>query len=398
MYQLKIGTIPLPKLYVCLKHEASKCRELGIPYIIKPQSWPDEKLVKAVLWRTLHDKFPYIKWKEILGFNRAPKLFINVSCNQDKDDVDDVDEELPNFDVENFDTDEEEVFESGEIREVAAEHRANPGFDTCGASDNKMEVTEDAEYRPTSGGLSEEDSLDFDSPMFDSVAIDDYIGDLGFYVNIEQLQQLRILPTFLDDIANAVKMNMMNSMFMDGYNKKLECNIGSWRGSDQAPNLIILDVSGSIPSGVAGTMISLIETLRNQANADLIITSGRSEFWPAQSELPDPDKLSYMIGGCNECTQFYAILRKHVFGKHWGNVIVFGDQDSPMRNDIQVEVRSGLTTNIEDNELQSTKIDRIMAFHTYKKKVPGYGLWAVNACPKAEVVYNTDWVESMERY
>ena len=36
-----------------------------------------------------------------------------------------------------------------------------------------------------------------------------------------------------------------------------------------------------------------------------------------------------------------------------------------------------------------------MAFHTKAKKVPGYGLWAIHACPKAEVVYNTDWVDSM---
>lgn len=383
MYQLKIGTLPLPKLYICNKKEARQCRDLGIPYLIKPDLWSDEKLVKAVLWRTLINKFPHIKWTEVLNFNGYRdndmlKIFVPTITDDD-------DEWLP---------------KEGEQVTVSSETRINPGVDTCGISDETMEVTENAEYREVIGGVDENDTIDFRSQdiEWEKQTIDDYIGDLGYYVNVEELQALKLLPTFLNDIANAIKLNLMNSMFMDGYNKKLECNMGSWRGSDQAPNLIILDVSGSIPSGVAGTMISLIETLRHQANADLIITSGRSEYWPANVELPDPDKLSYLIGGCNECRQFYAILRKHILGKHWGNVIVFGDQDSPLRDDIQHDVRIGYTTNIKLSELQSTRIDRIMAFHTYcYNKVPGYGLWATDACPKAEVVYNTEWVQTMRR-
>lgn len=358
MYQLKIGTIPLPKLYICERNEAEKCRRLGVPYLIKPKGWTDDKIIKAVLWRTLKKKFPYIKWKELFNINEraANKVF------------------------------------------VPSEHRENPGFDTTGESSPDMEVSVNGEYRSTGGGLDANDKIDFSSEEYDELTIDKYIGDLGFYVNIEELQQLKLLPVFLDDIANAIKVNIMNTSYMDGYNKKLECNMGSWKGGDQAPNLIVLDVSASIPSGVAGTMVSLIETLRNQANADLIITSGRSEYWAANTELPIPDRLSKMIGGCNECVQFYNILREHVLGKHWGNVIVFGDQDSPLRHDIQWSVRNGKTTNISEHELQSTRIDRIMGFHTNSKVMPGYGLWATDACPKAEVVLNNSWVDSMERY
>lgn len=373
MYQLKIGTIPLPKLYVCSRGEVQKCRELGVPYIIKPQGWTDEKLVKAVLWRFLHDRFPHIKWRELLGFYRPPKL--NVFVPEDEE-------------IEELDPIAQRIL-------VSSAPRENPRTEDAYSSPN-LEYTEGGEYRETSGGFDEDDKLDFNEPKFEQVSIDDYIGDLGYYVNIEELQKLRVLPTFLDDIANAVKVNIMNTSFMDGYNKKLECNLGSWKGTEQAPNLIILDTSGSIPSGVAGTMISLIDTLRNQANADLIITSRRSEFWPAHSELPNPDKLSYLIGGCNECTQFYAILRDKVIGKHWGNVIIFGDQDSPLRYDIQSSVRRGATKNIGLSELQSTRIDRIMAFHTDRKLIPGYGLWARDASPKAEVVYNTEWVDCMD--
>ena len=380
MYQLKIGTIPLPKLYVCSREEAKECRRLGVPYIIKPPTWSDEKLIKAVLWRTLNKKFPYIKWKSLFAMSDREVNKLNIFVPHE---------------VEDEPVHAEQVL-------VPAEHRDNPGVDTCGLTSPDMEVTEDANYRSTGGGLDAEDKVDWSASShieWDRQNMDQYIGDLGYYVNVEELQQLRLLPTFLDDIANAIKLNLQSAAWMDGYNKKLDCNVGHWQGADQAPNLIILDTSGSIPSGVAGTMISLIETLRHQCNADLIITSGRSEYWAANSELPDPDKLSYLIGGCNECVQFYDILRKHILGRHWGNVIIFGDQDSPLRGDIQRAVVKGYTENITLKELQSTRIDRIMSFHTYSStKVPGYGLWATDADPKAEVVYNCRWVDSMEEY
>jgi len=382
MYLLKIGTIPLPKLYVCDgMRDAKQARDLGIPYIMKPRGWSDEKLVKAVLWRTLANKFPHIKWRELLGITArsVAKLKIHV----------------PHI-VEEQDEPKVEASTPAVIEEVEPEYRKNPDYDTCGYSSPAMKQTPDAEYRETGGGLDVEDTIAVADIEWEEQSMDRYIGDLGWYVNVEELQALHVLPVFLDDIANAIKLNLMNSMWMDGYNKKLGAPLGHWQGSDQAPNLIILDTSGSIPSGIAGTMISLIDTLRHQANADLIITSGRSEYWAANTELPDPDKLSYLIGGCNECVQFYSILRKHVLGKHWGNVIVFGDQDSPLRDDIQGVVKRGRTTNITLQELQSTRIDRIMAFHTYRKKMPGYGLWAVDADPKAEIVYNTDWVSCME--
>ena len=369
MYQLKIGTIPLPKIYVCKPSEADKCRDMGVPYIIKPERWSDERLVKAVLFSTLVKKFRHINWRELFGFNWW-----------DLDDIDRLKVQVPH-----------EV-------EVSSTTRTNSGFDTCGRTTPDLIVTKDKEYRETAGGMDADDTMDFESIEYENTPLDNYIGDIGYHVNIEELQALKLLPTFMDDIANAIKLNLMNTAYMDGYNKKLECNLGSWQGTDQAPNLIVLDTSGSIPSGVAGTMISLIDTLRHQANADLIITSGRSEYWPANTELPDPDKLSYLIGGCNECVQFYAILRKHILGKHWGNVIVFGDYDSPLRNDIVSDMQRRNCKKLTLQELQSTRIDRIMAFHTRDADIPGYGLWASDAAPKAEVVYNTDWVEYMKRY
>lgn len=65
--QLKIGSLPLPKVYICdTPADARRCREKGVAYIIKPKTWSDDKLVKVVLYSTLVSRFPDIKWKEIL--------------------------------------------------------------------------------------------------------------------------------------------------------------------------------------------------------------------------------------------------------------------------------------------------------------------------------------------
>lgn len=349
--QLKIGTLPLPKVYICdNRTDAKTCRDKGVPYIIKPAKWDDDKLIKAVLFNTLRNKFPHIKWAELFGDKFARK---------------------PN------------VHEP--VRHVSDSHRCNPNIDTCGYSDEAMDVSDD--YRMTGGGLEEDDEI-----VNTDTTIDDYLGEHVWNVSIEELQALKILPTFMDDIAEAVKANIANTAWMDGYNKKLGVPVGNYQGSTEAPNLIVLDTSGSIPSGVASTMVTLIDTLRSQANADLIITSGRSVYFKANEDLPTPDQLSYLIGGCNECRQFYGILRDKVLGKHWGNVIIFGDNDAPEAERFEKDKACWLT----DSDVQSTRIDRIMAFHTYRKMMPGYGLWAEKASPKAEVVYNTDWVECMD--
>lgn len=356
MHQLKIGTIPLPKLYVCENGaEAGECRMRGVPYILRPGGMSDTTLVKAVLYKTLASKFPHVKWYDILGAE---------ACHASH----------------------------GVKVKVPSAHRVNTGsHDFPDAPDNSMQVSDD--YRATGGGFDVDDKLEdvVETIEYKPVSIDDYVGDLGWCVSIEELQSLKLLPVFLDDIAKAIKTNIANTSWIDGYNKKLGCPVGHYQGSSSAPNLIILDTSGSIPSGVAGTMVSLIETLRHQCDADLIITSRRSEYWAANEELPGADDLAYLIGGCNECVQFYDILRKHVLGKHWGNVIVFGDNDAPEESRFDIYKYSWL----KESELQSTRIDRIMAFHTYADRIPGYGLWAKKAAPNAEVVVNADWVVDM---
>lgn len=347
MYQLKIGQLPLPTIMVVTGGvEITKVRNMGIPYIVKPATWDDEKLVKAVLYHTLKEKFPHIKWHEILGIRRAPMVNMPVT------------------------------------NEVEPAYRVNGGHST--STSEEMEVTKDNEYRFTGGGEEEEF-------QFEESSIDDCIGETLWGVSVEELQALKCLPMFMDDIATAIKTNLYNQAWMDGYNKKLGIPSGSYLGGQDAPNLIILDTSGSIPSGVAGTMISLIDTIRSQCNANLIITSHSSWWYETGEELPSPDMLRGAIGGCNECVRFYKILREHVLGKHWGNVIVFGDFDAPESSRFQRYDEHWL----KPGELASTKVDNLMCFHTCYRAVPGYGRWVEDACPNVSISYNTKWTRAM---
>lgn len=361
MYQLKIGNIPLPVIYVCEKNESRKCRDLGVPYIIRPEGMDDATLVKAFLYWPLRKRFPHLPWTVILGLYYEPRLKINV----------------PHETI------------------VSTDYRENDGLGLLveGNVGEGMEVSDG--YRLTGGGADVECHVEM---TYERQGVYDWFEDGNYYVDIETLQQLHLLPTFLDDIATAVKRNLIGLQWADGWNKKLDCNMGRYDSGTEAPNLIILDVSGSIPRGVSATMVTLIDTLRTQANADLIITGHCSQYWKSGDELPNPRKLARLCGGCNERTQFYKILREHILGRHWGNVIVFGDNDAPadVRFDKDDRFKFGHLDTLTDNELQRTKIDNLLCFHTYDSQmVPGYGRWAEACTPKGAVKIDTTWKKTM---
>lgn len=359
MHQLKIGQVPLPTIYVVQKKdEIEAARRHGIPYIVKPRGWSDDKLVKAVLFKTLRDKFPHIDWVKALHITASSASNVEV------------------------------------VVPVSSAYRCTDGEDPFDLPpDESMQVTEDGGYRPSDGGF-DGDNPDLEDPGFDHLTIDEFIGDTLYQVSIEELQALRCLPVFLDDIADAIRQNLIGTEWMAGWNKKLACDMGRYQLGQQARNLIIVDVSGSIPSGVAGTMVTLCETMRSQCDADLIITGNRSWWYPNGEPLPSPDRLRATIGGCNECKQFYKILREHVIGRHWGNVIVFGDQDAPEDSRFARHKETWLKP---EDAGHNTQIDNLLAFHTYRDAVPGYGLWVETLCPGVPTTTNKEWNKCMKR-
>lgn len=216
-----------------------------------------------------------------------------------------------------------------------------------------------------------------------------YCGDLEHKVNVEQLQDLKLLPKFLGDIADNIRENYADYLYHEGWNKKYGAPVGSYGPTGQAMNLIIIDVSASIPFGIAATLLSLADTMRANAQAGLIITGGKSLYFDISEPLPTPEELRRMVPRSQESRMFTRIIKEHVVGKHIGNVICFGDEDAPEMFDRYTWEHDAKMCNIG---YEGTQVDAIWGYHTdWRNTLPGYCKWAEKLNPNAEIHYDNEW-------
>lgn len=379
MHKLICGGLKLPEIYICGdRYEALPLIDAGIPYIITQRS--DVEIVKIILFKGLRRRFPGIDWEKVLGVKCSETIHVVVPGSR--------------------------KIEKREITDEVIESMGSdaPQIDDDEIDDDDIDVDEDASCAPrvseiADGYRSFTGSCDMKG---ERVPIDSFCGDLGATVNIEQLQELGFLPKFMDDAVEAIRINIENRMrWRDGYNKKRGCCIGDYDYGVEAPNLIILDISASIPDGISGTMLELIATLREQANADLIITGSKSMYWSRDDELPSAAWIRKHISRSNEGQMFKRILEEHVAGRHFGNVISFGDYDSPdggwfWNQNGGASKRSSYLLDSSEYAI-GTKVDRLMCYHTTRKDVTGYAKWVVETNPDVEVVLDTSWCQVMKR-
>jgi hypothetical protein len=231
-----------------------------------------------------------------------------------------------------------------------------------------------------------EEDPDYHEFTVDRLRIQDYVGDLSSSVDIDALQKLGLLPKFVGDVTDCIKKNLSQSMrWTEGYTKKLGFPLGRFNCKSELPNLVIIDVSASIPDGIAATMLTLADTLRSQCNAELIITSRRSGYYPQGSELPKPQTLRDYYGRCNESREFWGIIEKHIAGREFGHVISFGDDDWP-----------GTVPGFCD--IAGTKVHAVHHYHTWKPRTEtGYARWVGECCPEAQRFYDDEWCTVMNK-
>ena len=212
------------------------------------------------------------------------------------------------------------------------------------------------------------------------VTFDRFVGS-KCQVKIETLQQLKMLPEFIGNIVDSIKNNLIGAKWWEGYNKKLDCCVGNMDSGGKAlPNLIILDISRSIPRGVSNTMLQLAETMVNTCKADFIVTASKSFYYEYGDDLPTPDRMRLMNPVGNESVMFHSILDNDINGKEYGTIICFGDNDNPHEAWRPVDV----------------KCHQILGYHTWEKdKLPGYVRRIARWNPDADVKIDTEWVEWM---
>jgi hypothetical protein len=345
----------MPKIVICsTADEAKLCEAKGVAYVI----WKKDVqiLVKMVMLQYLEKIFPYIKWRERLGIHN--RLMPNVVCpgNASR-------------------TTAEKMGQSD-----GSEHMAH-----ASSSDPRGQDVDGIRVINAVGAMPNVEAAE--------VPIDEYVGTSVQTVDIEVLQGLKLLPEFIGDIMENVRNNLVGSaIWSEGYNKRLDCLAGNFARSENPTNLIILDISYSIPLEIANTMLALIDTLRIRADAHLIITSESSGYYPKGAELPAPEKLRALYGRSNESTVFKRILKENIAGMDIGNLICFGDSDMPYIHEECIHTL-GLNTITVRKVHNYFRIRS--GYHENENRKCGYGQWADMTRVPPEHEYNTAWVRDV---
>lgn len=362
--RVEMEGIKLPRLYIAEnKKDVLLAQSNGIPYI----KWTHgvAELIRCILRPQLEKAFPYIKWNQVLGKRHDYKTEVVM--------------------VEGFTSDHDfsdDILDKNEFLDIEKRNK-----DSLLSINDP--VTFDVESEVANVATSDREFDDGDvsasitTTMRNLGSVYDYCGDTMSNVNLEVLQQLGMLPKFLGDITDCIKVNLSNNMrWTEGYNKKLGVPIGRFGGKGYLKNLIILDISASIPRGIAATMISLIDTLRSQVDADLIITATRSGFYSMDDELPTPQVIRDAYPPGQEAREFMNIAAHHIKGNEYGHVISFGDNDTPFNSWLG---------NFGYEQFVGTKVHAVHHYHTFTKRQTGYAKWCKICSPNCTEEFDTSW-------
>ena len=205
-----------------------------------------------------------------------------------------------------------------------------------------------------------------------------YIRDSAVYVDIQKLKNLNIFPIWFDKIVDAVSTNIHNfATFNENmYNKKLDGMYGGIEFTSPNKNLIIIDISGSIPRGVSATCLTLSKNLAENFYADILITGSKSTLYLYEELYKLNVETVYSENEMdNDQIYFKNLITKEE--KHYKTAIVFGDNDSPCRawrNDFNKGSRT--ISKKEGQEFNKWKIDHLISFHTGgTKHIAAYADW-----------------------
>lgn len=249
----------------------------------------------------------------------------------------------------------------------------------------------DSVYMEFSTGSDFDIESDYDistklSKLDDSIEgmFKEYLCDSSAYVDMEKLKNLNVFPVWLNTIEEAVHTNIHNfSVYNPNmYNKKLEGMYGGLDLSSPSKNLIIIDISGSIPKGVSSTCLALAKNLAETFYADLMITGSKTTLYAYEEIHTLNINTIYEENGMNnDQLWFKKIVSQDE--RSYKTAIVFGDNDDPgypwYNTDPKFDIPGEKTTaiNKEDGKkLCKWKIDKLISFHTKSTEhIAAYGNW-----------------------
>lgn len=215
-----------------------------------------------------------------------------------------------------------------------------------------------------------------------NLSIDDFVED-QYFVDFDKLSDLKILPVWLDDLKQAIQTNIIDEVIFDpsAFNKQLGLNVGSSTVKHNMKNLLILDISSSMPKSVVITITQLAKLMSKKFYADVMLT-GRETYLIDYEDVPNYDIVGSVakFGGGNEGNMYKEIVKAH---KEYNTVISFGDDDSPAGY-------SGAKI-----EICNFKCETLYTLHTDKRSdnVTGYA----KALEPKTTIKVKDWISSVNK-
>jgi len=218
----------------------------------------------------------------------------------------------------------------------------------------------------------------------------EYIESSLYIVDIEYLKNLHIIPTWFTDIETAVKENIMNSILYNPslYNKKLDLCSGSVELTSPEKNLIIIDISSSIPKAISKAVLLLAKTMASQFYADLLITGSKSTLYDyTEMDKLDVTKIYDENEMDNDQVHFVKLISTY---RKYNTVISFGDNDNPGHCWGNTYNSGTKTISLEEGKkLNKWDVNRIYSFHTKSSKIiTAYAEWFSTE----DITYMDKWV------
>ncbi len=240
--------------------------------------------------------------------------------------------------------------------------------------DNGYADLEDFWYsHPAYGDYKSEKGYDKDSVLedldrvsADSTMFRDFVRDSACVVDTERLKSLNVFPIWLDKIEEAISTNIHNFATFNHnmYNKKLEGMYGGIELSSPSRNLIIIDISGSIPKAVSTTCLNLAKNLMESFYSDLLITGSKSTLYQYENiHTLDVKKVYDQNGTDNDQVWFKKLVTQEE--KEYRTAIVFGDNHSPCHSWSNSFNRNTKEISREDGQAMCRwKVDNLISLHT----------------------------------
>jgi len=200
-----------------------------------------------------------------------------------------------------------------------------------------------------------------------------YVKDGTCYIHLDKIKELNVFPIWLDKIEKAISTNIHNfSAFNPNmYNKKLEGMYGNIELTPPSRNLIVSDISASIPKAIGTMQVTMAKFMSETFYCDLLITGKKTKFIPYEEVYSmDMQAIYDECGNSQECVEFRKIITDEV--RDYKTCIIFGDNHSVCDGwggEKRISKERG-------KELCKWKIHKMIAFHTTEYGVmPGFGDW-----------------------